>query len=298
MQLFHGLSAFPITPSDAHGRVDTDALAGLLQRLDAARVDSIGLLGSTGGYAYLTREERKRAIIAAQAVVGGRTPLIVGVGALRTDEAMALARDAAEAGADGLLLAPMSYTPLTDEEVYQHFAAVAAASTLPLCIYNNPSTTRFVFSEALIARIAGLDRIAAVKMPLAKDNDFAGEIARLRAATPQGFAVGYSADWGVADALLAGADGWYSVIGGILPEPTLKLARAAQSGDAMAVQRITTAFEPLWDLFKEVSSFRVVHAIAELLQLADGKPQRPVLPLPREIFPRIEQALASLATLD
>lgn len=55
--------------------------------------------------------------------------------------------------ADGLLLAPMSYTPLTEEEVFQHFQAVAAASELPLCIYNNLSTTRFTFSEKLIARL-------------------------------------------------------------------------------------------------------------------------------------------------
>lgn len=57
------------------------------------------------------------------------------------NEAEELARDAAEAGADGLLLAPVSYQKLTEEEVYQHFEAVATAGGLPLCIYNNPGTT-------------------------------------------------------------------------------------------------------------------------------------------------------------
>jgi dihydrodipicolinate synthase/N-acetylneuraminate lyase len=143
MPLFHGLSAFPITPADEGGRVDTRALGTLLGRLQAAGVDSVGLLGSTGTYAYLTRSERRRAIEAAAEAMGGRIPIIVGIGALRTDDAKNLAQDAQEAGADGLLLAPVSYTPLTNEEVLQHFAAVAGASDLPLCIYNNPSTTRF-----------------------------------------------------------------------------------------------------------------------------------------------------------
>src|SRR4051812_49544629 len=72
----------------------------------------------------------------------------------------------------------MSYTPLTEEEVYQHFIAVAEAGELPLCIYNNPSTTHFTFSEGLLARLAQVANIAAVKMPLPANSDFAGELTR------------------------------------------------------------------------------------------------------------------------
>ena len=114
--LFHGLSAFPITPSDAAGRVDTGALSALLKRIDAAGADSIGLLGSTGSYMYLSRAEKRRAIQAAADCLSGRTPVIVGVGALRTDETIALAQDARAAGASAGLLAPVSYTPLTEDE--------------------------------------------------------------------------------------------------------------------------------------------------------------------------------------
>ncbi|WP_349254130.1 dihydrodipicolinate synthase family protein [Rhizobium sp. CC1099] len=116
--LFHGLSAFPITPADQQGRVNIDDLAVLLRRLGAAGVASVGLLGSTGSYMYLTRSERRRTVEAAVDCPGGSTPIIVGVGALRTDDAESLARDAKAAGADGLLLAPVSYTPLNDEEVF------------------------------------------------------------------------------------------------------------------------------------------------------------------------------------
>src|SRR4051794_14701771 len=148
-KMFHGLSAFPITPADERGRVDTDALSALVQRLERGGVDSVGLLGSTGTYAYLSRAERGRAVEAAARCLEGRTPIIVGVGALRTDEAQDFARDAEAAGANGVLLAPVSYTPLTDEEVFQHFVAVAGATRLPVCIYNNPSTTHFTFSPDL-----------------------------------------------------------------------------------------------------------------------------------------------------
>lgn len=66
-EMIHGLSAFPITPADPAGRIDTDGLVRLVQRLAAAEVDSIGLLGSTGTYAYLTRAERRRAVEAVSA---------------------------------------------------------------------------------------------------------------------------------------------------------------------------------------------------------------------------------------
>ena len=294
MTLFRGLSAFPLTPTDAEGHVDTEALARFLERIHHAGADSIGLLGSTGGYAYLTREQRKRAVQAAVECIGGKTPLVVGVGALRTDEAQALARDAKSAGADGLLLAPMSYVPLNEDEVFQHFVAVAEAGELPLCIYNNPSTTRFTFSDALIARLSAVSNIVAVKMPLAANDDYAGELARLRQMTPDTFTIGYSGDWGAADALLAGCDTWYSVAAGLLAAPALALTRAAQSGDAVEAARLNHAFEPLWTLFKRYGSFRVMFVIADLLGLAHVQPPRPVLPLPEDARDDVRQALETL----
>ncbi|GGA84737.1 dihydrodipicolinate synthase family protein [Brucella endophytica] len=274
--------------------MQADALAILVERIHEAGADSIGLLGSTGGYAFLTRPERKRAVEAAVAKVGGRTPVIVGVGALRTDEAQALARDAAEAGADGLLLAPVSYTPLTEEEVFQHFVAVASATELPLCIYNNPTTTKFTFSHELIARLSEVPNVAAVKMPAPADGDFAEEIMRLRNLTPDGFAIGYSGDWNAANALLHGADAWYSVVAGLLPEPALKLTRAAQRGDVNEAQRMNEAFQPLWTLFQEFGSFRVMYAIANLLDLSEAQPPRPILPLAGEVLERVKAALKSV----
>jgi 4-hydroxy-tetrahydrodipicolinate synthase len=291
MKLFAGLSAFSITPADASGHVDTAALARLLERISAAGADSIGLLGSTGGYAFLSRHERQRAVEAAIECVGGKIPVIVGVGALRTDEAQAHACHARKAGANGLLLAPMSYTPLTEEEVFQHISAVAQAGELPLCIYNNPSTTRFTFTDDLIVRLANVPNITAVKMPLPAGWDVKGELTRLRTRTPEGFAIGYSGDWGAANALLAGCDAWYSVIAGLLPSEAIALTRAAQAANASEVERLDQAFQPLWSLFKEFGSFRVMYAIADVLGLCRAKPPRPILPLLPADISRVKDGL-------
>lgn len=119
MSHLRGLSAFPITPAHQSGHVDVGALRRLVARLADAQVDSIGLLGNTGTYMYLSRRERRRALEAALAEAAGRVPLVAGVGALRTDAAVALAADALTAGAAAGLLSAVSYTPLTDNEVYR-----------------------------------------------------------------------------------------------------------------------------------------------------------------------------------
>jgi 4-hydroxy-tetrahydrodipicolinate synthase len=292
--MFKGLSAFPLTPTDLGGKLDAAALERLIGRIEDAGLDSIGLLGSTGIYMYLDREERRRAIEVAVAARRSAVPLIVGIGALRTDMATALARDAAECGADGLLLAPVSYTPLTEDEVLRHVQTVSAATDLPLCLYNNPGTTHFTFSDGLLQRIAALPPVRAVKMPLPADGNFAGELARLRPLLPDDFQIGYSGDWGCSAALLAGAAAWYSVIAGILPQSSLKLARAAQAGDAAEVARIEAAFQPIWALFRSFGSLRVAYAIANLLGLSDAQPPRPIIALGAADRDKVAAALDAL----
>ena len=277
--MFRGLSAFPITPMDAGGRVLAEDLARLVERLAAAEVGSVGLLGSTGSYMYLSRDERRRAVQVAAEVLKGRIPLVVSVGAMRTDEAQALARDAEAAGADGLLLAPVSYTPLKDEEVFRHYEAVAGATGLPLCIYNNPATTHFTVSNELIARLATVPNIAAVKNTGRPASDMPAAHGALQVLVPAEFAIGYSGDWNAGGAILAGGVAWYSVVGGLLPEPALKLTRAAQAGNAAEVARINALFEPLWAIFRELSSYRVVHAGAKALGLTKAESPLPILPL-------------------
>lgn len=292
--LFQGLSAFPLTPASADGRVDTDALGALVDRLVVAGVDSIGLLGSTGIYAYLEHSERQRALAAAVEAIAGRTPLIAGVGALRTDWTLHLAQDAEAQGADALLIAPVSYTPLSEAEITAHYTSLAGATGLPICLYNNPTTTHFTFSETLLARLSKLPGVAAVKMPLPKDSDITGELDRLRTACEPGFRVGYSGDRGIAPALLAGADGFYSGVAGILPAPTLALARAAMEGRADEAAGLDLAFQPLWALCNRYGALRVCYAIGRLLNLAVGEPPLPLRPLPLTVIAEVEAAIAPL----
>ena len=292
---FEGLSAFPITPADAAGHVDTAGLRRLLSRLAGAGVDGIGLLGSTGAAPFFPRAERHRAVDAALQEVGGRVPVMVGIGALRTSKAVDLGRDAAACGADAVLLQPVSYTPLTEEEVYRHMATVAEAVGLPLCLYNNPGTTHFTFSAALIGRLSRVAPIAAVKNPAPEPAAMADELKMLRDLVPAGFSVGASIDARGAAALLAGYDAWYSVLSGVLPELCVPIAQAAKAGDADRVRCLNAALAPLWDVFSAYSSFRVVHAIAASLGISHAAPPLPVQGLDDAAQRQLAAALASLA---
>ena len=294
MPLFSGLAAFPITPADTDGRVDVAGVRTLVRRLVAAKVDSIGLLGSTGTYAYLARSERRRAIEAAVDEAGGAVPVMAGVGALRTDEAVALAKDARAAGAGAGLLAPVSYTPLLDDEVYGHFQAVAGESGLPICIYNNPGVTHFTFSAGLIQRLSAVDGVVAVKNPAPPTEQVAAHLADLRARVPVGFSLGYSADANCAEALLAGGDAWHSVLGGVFPETTLALCRAAQSGDQAETRRLNQRLEPVWRLFQEFTGLRLAYAAAHHLGLTSAQPPRPILPLSADGLARVAAVIDGL----
>ncbi|RGP58630.1 dihydrodipicolinate synthetase [Fusarium sporotrichioides] len=291
--LFKGLSAFPITPADLNGTVDTDALVRIIQTLDIPGIDSVGLLGSTGNYAYLKREQRKRAIEAARQALQGRKPLIVSAGALRTDDAQDLAKDAEEAGADGLLLAPVSYNQLTEEEVYRHFEAVASSTTLPICIYNTPSTTHFIFSDALFARIATLPNVVALKQPSPSTKSKETHEA-LSANFPPGFSVGYSGDSTAHESLLAGGSVWYSVIAGFLPAPAVALMDAVRRKDHDEARRISAILQPIWDLFREFGEIQVAFAIVNERGLCKAAPPRPLLPIDASHHGRIRSVLADI----
>src|SRR5690606_12099962 len=113
------------------------------------------------------------------------------------------------------------------------------------------------------------------------------EIGDLRARLPAGFSIGYSGDWNCAAALLAGADAWHSVVAGLLPAPALALARAAQRGDRGEADRLDARLRPLWELFREFGSLRVIYAAAKILGLSDLSPPLPLLPLSGAAIDRV-----------
>lgn len=284
-----GLSAFPLTPMDADGVVDTDHLGRLVARLAASGIESIGVLGSTGSYMYLSPEQRARAISCAVEAAGD-IPVLAGIGALRTSDVMRHGQAAERAGAAAALLAPASYLPLTDADFAGLVADVSSACGLPLCLYNNPGTTHFTMRDELVAALSASPRVAAVKNPAPATVAAAqAQIASLRGTTPQGFMLGYSGDAYAHIPLAAGADTWYSVIAGVLPDLARDIWRARGNDARLSAEHAKA--DPLWELFKTHGSIRVVPHILNLLGLGPAPLPRPLLPLSNDIVAKIDAAL-------
>ncbi|MDO5633815.1 MAG: dihydrodipicolinate synthase family protein [Micrococcus sp.] len=271
-----GLSAFPLTPLIG-GDLDEPALRELVRRCVAADVDSITVLGSTGCAAYLSVEQRRRVIEAAVSSAGD-VPVMAGVSALSTRETLLHAEHAAEAGALAVMVAPMTYQPLTEDEVFGLYAEVADGQDLPIIVYDNPVTTRVDVSVDLYARISEVPGIAGFKIPPVTGGPEAmqARVSAVRAAIGDVLSLGISGDAVAAEGLLAGCDTWYSVLAGTLPQLAVDLVRAVRES-AEAGRAADAALQPLWDLYRDSgSSLRAIAAIAEHLRLV----QSPILPSP------------------
>ncbi|MDA5606103.1 MULTISPECIES: dihydrodipicolinate synthase family protein [Enterobacter] len=260
--MFYGLSAFPLTPLK-EGTFDEQSFINLLRPVVDAGVDSLGILGSTGSYAYLTVEERGR--IARCAVAhADDIPVIVSIGAHRLDDILRLADDAQAAGVSGVLMAPVSYQRLTEDEVFNLYETVTRQLSIPLCIYDNPATTGFAFSDELLFSVAALPNVGSIKLGRVPE-----DLSQVRARLPETVTLGIAGDWRAASALQAGFDVWYSVLGGLFPQTALAIARSKETAQS---ERL----EPLWELFRHYGSLRVIAAAAEMM----GKVAAPALPFP------------------
>jgi 4-hydroxy-tetrahydrodipicolinate synthase len=122
----------------------------------------------------------------------------------------------------------------------------------------------------------------------------AAHLAELRGLVRPGFSLGYSGDWNAVEAMLAGADAWYSVAAGLFPGVCVALVRAVQSGDAVSARRLNASLEPLWGLMKEFSSLRVIYASADLLGICRAEPPRPILPLTGAARQKVADTLRAL----
>lgn len=294
--MFKGLSAFPLTPF-VSGSPDEKGFLRILRRLTDAKVDSLGVLGSTGSYAYMTREQREQ--IARLAVDNAdNIPVMVCVGAVSADEVLRLADDAQEAGASALLLPPLSYQALYEEEVYELFEMVARHVSVPLCVYDNPGKTHFSFSDDLHRKIATLPAVHSLKLPpVPSDMEAAASRVRnLRGILPAGVTIGVSGDSSAANGLIAGCQVWYSVFGGLFPDVAKKITDAAVAGDHTAVREHHGRLSPLWALFHQHGGgFRIIAAAASILGMADENClPRPLLPIRNEKLAELKHVISSL----
>lgn len=266
---FTGLSAFPITPMHQDAP-DEARFATLIDQLVDAKVDSIGALGSTGSYAFLTRSEREK--IARLAVKeAGTTPVLVSIGAINLRDTLLLAEDAQKAGAKALLLPPMSYFPLRDEEVFTLYETVNRHVSMPLVVYDTPGTTQFHFSDALMQRICELKHVRSIKLPSGSPTaeDASARMKRLLPALPESISPGISGDPTAGNALMQGARIWYSEWGGLFPRLARQLTDAALAGQKDEVARINALFTPFWEMSARYGgSLRVIASAAKIMGLA------------------------------
>jgi 4-hydroxy-tetrahydrodipicolinate synthase len=160
---FHGVFPYLVSPVDASGQIRTGVLGRLCDDLIKAGVHGLTPLGSTGEFAYLSREQRAAVVRTTIEAAQKRVPVIAGVVSTATADAVAQARSYQKLGADGILAILEAYFPVQDAQVECYFRAIADAVDIPIVIYTNPQFQRSDLTLDVIARLATHPRIVAIK---------------------------------------------------------------------------------------------------------------------------------------
>lgn len=276
---FTGLIAYPLTPFDPDGAVSHEDLHGLADGLASSGVDAITVLGSSGSFAYLDHSERSRVARTAIEAVDGRLPVAVGISSVGTREVLDAAVDAQAAGAAGLVLSPVSYVPLTDDEVMAQVRSVCAATDLPVCLYNNPGTTQFDYSLQVVAELSSLPEVVAFKDTAADAATYNARLADLAALTTGPFSHGVSGDLLMMTGEVA-ADAWHSGPAALLPRYYALLRSAVITGDRTEIDRVRHVLAPLVDHVAGLRKISGLHLLARACGVAAGDPRPPLLPSP------------------
>ncbi|HET6288399.1 MAG TPA: dihydrodipicolinate synthase family protein [Amycolatopsis sp.] len=248
--------------------VDYDAYAAHCRWLVDNGCRGVGPNGSLGEYSSLTDEERRRAARTAIETVGDDGIVVVGVHGPGAHQARHWAEVAAEDGADGLLCLPPTLYRANRGEVLAHFEAVASVG-LPVMVYNNPIDTKVDLTPALLAEIARIDNVVAVK-------EFSGDVRRvleIRERAP-GLDVISGADDVVLESLLMGATGWFAGFPNVFPAESVRLFDLTRAGE---VEEARALYEPLVAAFRWDSRTEFVQAIKLGMDLVGryGGPCRP-----------------------
>ena len=287
-----GVIAYPVTPFTADGeQVDTGSLAGLVEQLVTTGAHAIAPLGSTGESAYLTEAEFDLVVDVTVNVVDGRVPVIVGASDLTTANTIRRARHAQKAGADALMILPVSYWKLTDREIARHYTAVGAAVDLPIMAYNNPATSGVDMSpELLVQMFDDVDNLLMVK-------ESTGDLTRMqRIKELSGGALPFynGSNPLVLDALTEGASGWCTAAPNLRPQPCLDLYAAVRAGDPELSKKIYDDLAPLLRFIVAGGLPTTVKAGLELLGTGVGNPRPPLLPLEADGRRELDAILAGV----
>ncbi|MGF0117550.1 dihydrodipicolinate synthase family protein [Promicromonospora sp. Marseille-Q5078] len=284
---FTGLLAYPITPLDADGGVDLDALEGLVGRAVEAGADGVVVLATSGAGVSFDDDERD-AVVRVAVAAAGAAPVHAGVAGGSAHRVAGRARAVADAGATGLVLPPFAYLPLDDAEVRALYARVAAAvPESPVCFYNKPVQLGYDVSPELLADLAADGSVVAVKDPASLPSRPGGRVARLRDAAPR-VAVGLSGDAALLDGAEA-ADAWHTGLAALAPAEyvAVRRARVAGLGDEVVDRPDAGGAAParawLLDLARAIAAtgrpVTALHAVAALLGTPTAPPRDALVPL-------------------
>jgi 4-hydroxy-tetrahydrodipicolinate synthase len=258
-----------VTPFAPGGALDTDGLARLATHLvDALGHDGVLVNGTTGEAPTTTDAEKDVVVRTVVEAVGDRAHVIAGVGTYDTAHSIHLARAAASAGADALLVVTPYYNRPPQAGLVAHFTAVADSTDLPVITYDIPKRTGVAIEAETFARLAEHPRIVANKD--AKGDLEAAQLVMARTGLPW-----YSGDDALNLPLLAvGAVGFISVVGHLVGDRIAAMARAFEAGDIATARRMNVELLPVYE-----GCFRTQGVIMTKAALADlGLPGGPVRP--------------------
>jgi 4-hydroxy-tetrahydrodipicolinate synthase len=281
------------TQFDAGLGVDIEATQAVQSALVRDGVHGMVLLGTVGENNSLSGAEKRAVLQAAVAAVGGTVPLIAGVSEFTTAGAAAYARDAEAIGVDGLMVLPaMVYVPAR-AELENHFRTVAAATSLPIMLYNNPPAYRVNIDFETLRNLSAVPNIVAIKESAPDPRRFTDLINE--------FADRYLLFAGLDDialeGLILGASGWVSGLTNAFPAESLALVAAIKAGDLERARRLYRWFMPLLHLDAEHDLVQSIKLAEQIMGRGCERVRAPRLPLSGErrmaVVAMVERARAT-----
>jgi 4-hydroxy-tetrahydrodipicolinate synthase len=292
--MFSGTGTALVTPFRRDGSLDEPTLRALIKRQIDAGIDFLVPCGTTGESPTLTHEEHLGVVEIAVELGKGRVPVLAGAGGYNTAEVIALARELAEVGADGILSVTPYYNKPTQEGLFQHYKAIAEAITLPIVVYSVQGRTGVNVEPATVRRLAAIENIVGIK-------EASGNISQMAAilnAVPHDFNV-LSGDDAITLPLIAlGGRGVISVVSNEIPADMARLTRFALDGDFAAARAIHRRVHALMEVnFVESNPIPVKAAMAQM-GLLEAVWRLPLVAPKSESETRIRAVLESLDLVD
>jgi 4-hydroxy-tetrahydrodipicolinate synthase len=288
--MFTGCGTAMVTPFHGDGSLDERTLRNLIQRQIDAGINFLVPCGTTGESPTLTHEEHLRVVEITVEHAKGRVPVLAGAGGYNTAEVIALARELAAIGADGILSVTPYYNKPTQEGLYQHYSAIANAVSLPIILYSVQGRTGVNIEPATVRRLAGIENIIGIK----EASGSIGQMAAILNIVPDEFLV-LSGDDGIALPLIAlGGRGVISVVSNEIPAEMTQLVRLAMQGNISGAREMHRRFHSLMEVnFVESNPIPVKAAMAEM-GLLEACWRLPLVPPKAENLARVRDVLASL----